>query len=166
MPSLLQIVANTPFWVWPLFALILGIGLHGLRLRSVPPWQLCILPIVGLGTSMAAIVQSARPGLALGAWTAVLLVSLPIGYAVGQRRPVRLQEDGRLAIAGGWFMLLFGLSIFAVRYALGVLFGVAPWLKAETLWIGVAGGASGAIAGIGIGWLIGLVMHARRFAAE
>ena len=36
-------------------------------------------------------------------------------------------------------MLLFGLSIFTVRYALGVVFGVAPALKADPVWIGPYG---------------------------
>jgi hypothetical protein len=59
-------------------------------------------------------------------------------------------------------MLLFGVSIFAVRYALGVLFGVAPALKAEPIWIGLSAGAGGVIAGIGIGWLAGLLLQVRR----
>ena len=59
-------------------------------------------------------------------------------------------------------MLGFGLAIFAVRYALGVLFGVLPALKIEPLWIALAGGVSGVIAGIGLGWLAGLLLRARR----
>jgi hypothetical protein len=73
-------------------------------------------------------------------------------------------DNGRLEIAGGWFMLGFGLSIFAARYALGVLFGVLPALKAEPLWIGISGGVGGVIAGIGLGWLAGLLLRARRGA--
>jgi len=43
-----------------------------------------------------------------------------------------------------------------------VLFGVAPALKAEPVWIGLAAGIGGVIAGIGIGWLAGLLLQARR----
>ena len=135
MPSFFQIVANTPLWVWPLMVFVVGLGCYGLRLRTVTPWRLGILPMVGLGTSLAGIVQSARPGLALAGWSLALLAAAPLGYGIGRRRAVRLLDGGRLAIAGGWFMLLFGLSIFAVRYALGVLFGVAPALRVEPFWI-------------------------------
>jgi len=162
MPSFFQIVAHTPLWVWPVFVLVLGLGLLGLRPRTLPPWRLGILPLVGIGTSLSGIVQSPQPALASAAWFVALLAGLPLGHSAGRRRPARLLEDGRLAVAGGWFMLLFGVSIFAVRYTLGVLFGVVPALKAEPVWIGLAAGAGGVIAGIGIGWLAGLLLQARR----
>jgi hypothetical protein len=139
--------------------------LYGLRPRVVSPWRLAILPLVGLAMSLTAIVQSAQPVLAFVACMLVLLAGLPIGHALGRRRPVQWLPDGRLEIAGGWFMLLFAASIFAVRYALGVLFGVAPALRMEPLWIGLSAGASGVIAGIGMGWLAGLLWRARRASA-
>jgi hypothetical protein len=74
-------------------------------------------------------------------------------------------DNGRLVIAGGSFMLLFGVSIFAVRYALGVVFGVAPALRLETFWIGLSGAAGGVIAGVGLGWLAGLLLRARASSA-
>jgi hypothetical protein len=162
MPSLFQIVAHTPLWVWPLFLLVVGLGLYGLWPRIVSPWRLAALPMVGIGVSLSGIVQSPSPALALTAWLVAAAASFPLGRAVGRRRAVRLQEDGRLALAGGWFMLLFGVSIFAVRYALGVLFGVAPGLKAMPLWIALSGGAGGVIAGIGVGWLAGLLLRVYR----
>jgi hypothetical protein len=165
MPSFFQIVANTPLWVWPVMVFVIGLGCYGLRPRTVPPWRLGILPLVGLGSSLAGIIQSAQPGLALAGWSLALLAVAPLGYGIGRRRSVRLLDDRRFEIAGGWFMLLFGLSIFAVRYALGVLCGVAPALRVEPLWIGLSGGIGGLIAGIGMGWLAGLLLRARRLSA-
>lgn len=165
MSLLFQIFVHTPLWVWLVLVLVLGLGLLGLRPRTLPPWRLGILPLVGIGTSVSGIVQSPRPSLAFAAWFVALLAGLPLGHAAGRRRPARLLEDGRLAVAGGWFMLLFGLSIFAVRYTLGVLFGIAPVLKAEPAWIGLAAGIGGVIAGIGIGWLAGLLRQVRRSPA-
>ena len=37
MPSLFQIVANTPLWVWPLMAFVLWLGWRGLQPRIVSP---------------------------------------------------------------------------------------------------------------------------------
>lgn len=164
MQTLFEIVARTPLWVWPVMLFVLWLGWWGLRPRVVSPARLAILPLVGLGTSLSGMAQSLQPALALAAWAVALLAALPLGYALGRGRKVRLLDDGRLAIAGGWFALGFGLSIFAARYALGVLFGVMPHLRAEALWICLSGGVGGIIAGVGIGWLATLLLRARRAA--
>lgn len=159
MPSILDIVLRTPLWVWPLLILVLWLGWSGRRTRVLHPARLAILPLIGLGTSFAGIVQSVAPLLAAIGWLVGLLVALPIGHAIGRRREVRRQEDGRIEVTGGWFMLAFAMSIFAARYALGVLFGVAPVLEAMPLWIVLSGGVGGVIAGIGLGWLAGLLVR-------
>lgn len=165
MPYAYQILTSTPLWVWPLMIFVLALGLWGLKPRILPPARLAILPLVALGTSIAGVAQSLQPGLAAAGWAAALLLALPLGYAIGSRRAVRLRSDGRLELAGGWFALVFGLSIFAVRYALGVVFGIMPALRAEPSWICLSGGVGGFVAGIGLGWLTSLVLRARRDAA-
>jgi hypothetical protein len=165
MPSFFQIVANTPLWVWPLMVFVLWLGLQGLRPRVIPWWRLAILPGVGVATSLAGTAQSAHPAWAATGWALALLAFLPLGWAFGQGRPVRLHpEDAKLEIAGGWFALVFGVSIFAVRYAMGVLFGVLPALRGAPFWICFSGTVGGMIAGIGIGWLANLLWRARRSA--
>ena len=151
-----QIVMNTPLWVWPLMVLVVWLGVLGLSSRVLPLWRLAILPVVGLILSFVGIAQAVQPALAVVAWLAALAVALPLGTLLGRRRTVRRLADGRLEIAGGGFMLVFGISIFAVRYALGVVFGMAPALKADPAWIAVAGGVGGFVAGIGLGWLGGV----------
>ena len=163
MPLLFQIVVNTPLWVWPLMGFVVWLGLQGLRPRVVPWWRLAILPLVGFAASLGGIAQSANPAWAAIGWGLALLVFLPLGWLIGQRRPVRVRpEDGRLEIGGGWFVLVFGVSIFAVRYAMGVLFGVLPALRGETFWIYLSGAVGGMVAGIGIGWIANLLRRARR----
>jgi hypothetical protein len=93
----------------------------------VHPLRLAALPLVGLGVTIAGVVQSAMPAFTVAGWLVGLLLALPVGYAVGRGREVHWQ-DGRVRIAGSWFLLGFALSIFAVRYALGVTFGVWPRL--------------------------------------
>jgi hypothetical protein len=165
MPSLYQIVLHTPLWVWPLLLLVVWQGWRGLQPHLVSPMWLGILPLVGLGTALAGIAQSMRPGLALAAWAAALLAAFPLGYLIGSRRALR-RVAGRVEIAGGWFALVFGLAIFAARYALGVLFGVQPQLRVEPLGIALAGGVGGIVTGIGLGWLANLLLRARRCAAS
>jgi hypothetical protein len=162
MPSVYQIVTNTPLWVWPLMLLVLWLGWRGLQPSMLVPMRLAILPLVGLGTALSGIAQSVQPGLALAAWAGTLLGALPLGYLIGSRRSLRPTETGRVEVAGGWFALVFGVSIFAVRYTLGVLFGVLPQLRVEPLWIALSGSIGGIVTGIGLGWLANLLWRARR----
>jgi hypothetical protein len=163
MPYAYQIVVNTPLWVWPLMLFVLWLGWRGLQPRVMPPARLAVLRLVGLAVSLAGIAQSLQPGLAFAGWAAALLAALPLGWTIGARRPVRLRpEDGRLDVGGGWFALGFGISIFVVRYTLGVLSGVMPGLRAEPLWIVLSGGVGGIVTGIGVGWLANLLLRAYR----
>jgi hypothetical protein len=165
VPSFFQIVSQTPVWVWPLLLLLLWLGWSGMRSRVVPIWRPALLPLIGLGVSLTGVAQSALPALALASWLAVLLLAFGPGYALGHRRAVRLLPEGRLELAGGWFGLVFGLSVFLVRYALGVLFGVLPALRGDPLWVALSAGIGGAIAGVGLGWLAEILVRARRNAS-
>src|SRR4029453_3417869 len=103
MPSVYQIVVNTPVWVWPLMLFVLWLGWSGLQPRIMPPARLGHLPPRGPRTPLARIAQSLQPGLALAGWTVALLAALPLGWTIGTRRAVRRRpEDGRLEVAGGW----------------------------------------------------------------
>ena len=88
MSSLLQIVfqivANTPLWVWPLMALVVWLGVLGLRPRVLPLWRLSVLPAVGLILSFLGIGQATQPALALVAWLAALGIALPLGVLLGR----------------------------------------------------------------------------------
>ncbi len=163
MPSVLDIIARTPLWVWPLLILVLWLGWSASRPRTIHPLRLAALPLVGLGMTIAGAMQSTAPPLTLGGWLVGLLISLPIGRLVGRRRTAAWQPDGRIRIDGGWFMLGFAVSIFAVRYALGVTFGLWPALAGQPAWIAGAGAVGGAVAGIGLGWLSGLMVRDRRW---
>lgn len=163
MPSLFDIVVYTPLWVWALLALLLWLGWSARAPRTVHPLRLAALPMVGFGMTIAGAVQSAVPGLTLAGWAVGLLLSLPLGWAVGRQRAVAWQPNGRLWVEGGWFMLGFALSVFAVRYALGVTFGIWPRLATQPVWIAGAGMVGGVVAGIGLGWLAGLLARDRRW---
>ena len=122
MPSAYQIVVNTPLWVWPLMLFVLWLGWRGLQPRVMPPARLAILPLISLGTSLAGIAQSLQPGLALAGWAAALpRVAVPSVRAGGALAAEDPAGRGRRLVHLG-----FGVSIFAVRYTLGVLSGVMP----------------------------------------
>ena len=127
---------------------VMGVAPHGLRPVAGPAGPaapgdpvvaVAILPMVGLATSLGGIAQSANPVWAATGWALALLAFLPLGWAFGQNRAVRLHpEDGRLEIAGGWFVLGFDLDLRRALYD-----GRAVWRAArargEALWICLSG---------------------------
>ena len=128
--------------VWPLMLFVLwprSVGPTGSRGSSLAAGALGdpAAEPVWVATQYGRIAQSLQPGLAAAGWIAGASCLAGAPWAIGSsRRPVRLQlEDATPELAGGRFALVFGLSIFAVRYALGVLFGIVPALRAVPFWI-------------------------------
>lgn len=156
-----QVIVHTPFWVWPLLGGLIWMGWQGLKPRAVPVWRLALLPLIGLGVTASGLIQSLQPAMAVASWGAALLLALVPGYLLGRRRPACRRPDGRFDMPGSWFILVFGLSVFLVRYALGVLFGLTPTLRGELLWVALSAGVGGAVAGVGLGWLAGVLGSAR-----
>ena len=76
MPSPLDIVLHTPLWVWPLFALVLWLGWAAHKPRTVHPLRLAALPLVGLGVTIAGVVQSAMPAFTVAGWLVGLLLAV------------------------------------------------------------------------------------------
>ena len=46
MPSILNILHSTPWWVFALFALLMWLGFQALRSRTLPLWRLLITPAI------------------------------------------------------------------------------------------------------------------------
>jgi hypothetical protein len=161
MTALEQILSQTPVWVWPLLGLLLWLGWRDLRPRAVPPWRLAILPVAASGIALAGVATSPRPATALVAWLAVFVAALPAGTAIAARR--RIGVDGaRLSLAGSWFSMALGLTVFTLRFAMGVAGGRNPALASDLLWIVAGSALGGAVAGLGVGWLAGLLRRYRR----
>jgi hypothetical protein len=160
-----QIVINTPLWVWALLGLLLWLGWRDLRARTVAPGRLAILPLVAGSISLVNVLTSARPALAVPAWLLALAAGVPLGFVVARRRRLQVDADrGRMWLAGSWFSMAVGLSIFAIRYAMAVTAAFNPGVAREAPWIVSANALGGIVAGIGLGWMAGLLLRYRRAA--
>ncbi|MCW5744889.1 MAG: hypothetical protein KIT36_01635 [Alphaproteobacteria bacterium] len=163
MTMLWQIVIHTPVWVWGLLLLVLWLGWRDLQDRAIAPARLAILPAVATCVSLVNILTSATPALALPAWLVAVALAMPLGAVIGAHRRLDAQaQPRRLVLAGSWFSMALGLTIFCVRYAMGVAVARQPALAADTLWIIAANAVGGAMTGIGAGWLACLVVRYRR----
>jgi hypothetical protein len=154
------ILANTPWWVWLVLAVLVALGIQALRPRRVTLARALITPVVFSIWGLIGLVLTA-----LGAPAALLAwaVAAAAGAAVASLRPVRLAvADGLVQLPGSPAPLLRNLLIFAVKFALAVALARLPERHAElVLW---DAGVSGALAGYFLGWMVKVIRFYRRAA--
>ena len=164
MPSLFQIVANTPLWVWPLMVFVLWLGVQGLRPRVIPWRGSPSCPWSASPPRWAASRNRCQPGLAgdrLGAGAARLpaaglgLRPGPAGAAAPRGRPAgdrrRLVRAGRSAPRSSPCAMRWACCSASCRRCAASRSGSV-----------LSGAVGGMVAGIGIGWLANLLRRARR----
>jgi hypothetical protein len=165
MPSPLQIVIHTPLWVFAILAALIWLGIRNLKPRDVPLWSIFVLPLISLGFAPARI--GATPDAATG--LIVFLVAASVfagaGLVAGSRVRAKLgQQNLLIGLPGSPFTLVYGLSIFAANYVLGVTFAIDRGLATDAFWGFVPALIGGALAGFVVarqGMLAGRDFQAR-----
>lgn len=128
--SPIDIITHTPFWVWPVLALLIVIGLKRTQDRTVSAPRLVLMPLIILGLAawnLAALGGSlaAMAGLGLG-----IVAGTSAGLALEGRAGTTQVSRGVVHLRGDWISLLVLLAIFAMRYATTVVSMTAPTIAA------------------------------------
>jgi hypothetical protein len=160
---MLQILTNTPVWVWALLALLLFIGIRALRPATAPLWRMALLPSVFFVWGLSSLYQ--LHGLRyerLLPWVAALACGTVIGLLMAGTQPIQADKTRHLVrTAGGPMTLVLILLIFATKYEFGYLHATRPDLFAEPrLWLTEIA-VSGVISGMFIGRFAGLLRQYR-----
>src|SRR5690606_33854993 len=87
--GLMDIIAGTPLWVWPLFGYLVYIGWMRTRDRVVEPWRLFVMPVVILALVLHNALSATSVGLSALLVCGAVVGAL-CGRAIGRRRPARL----------------------------------------------------------------------------
>jgi hypothetical protein len=165
METLRLVLANTPWWVFLLLALLIGLGVQALRPRAVALSRVFIMPAVFLSWGLISLALTSRGApLLLLAWSVAAAAGAVLALTSFRAAGLRL-ERGRVHFPGSALPLTRNLLIFLVKYALAVAIARSPDLREQLqLWdIGV----SGVIAGYFIGWMARFVVfYCRASAAE
>jgi hypothetical protein len=150
---ILQILQHTPVWVWALLLALLALGFAQTRPRRVPRGRLLLLPLsllaLGLWTMAPNFVAQPLTLLVwlctLGAFTFVGMRLRPPAGALWQAEAARLQ------LPGSWFPLALIVTIFGLRYTMGVSLALHPdWRSAPAVLLPAAA-AFGALSGLFLG---------------
>lgn len=147
---LLQILANTPKWVFVLFAALLWLGLSQLLTRRVG-----LSRITGLAIGMSAFslygTVSAFAGvpMALLAWlagaAAVFALLAGRAAALGTRYDAATH---RFTVPGSAVPLAVMMGIFLTKYAVGITLGMQPAVARDLLFALAVSAVYGAFSGV------------------
>lgn len=134
-PTLIQILAHTPRWVWLLLLALLALGALQLRARTVTPTRAVVLPVGMAVLSLYGVLAatSVQPAAGL-VWAAGVVLALGLHRASGVPRGARWQPATRdVRVPGSWVPLALMLAIFATKFHAGVSLALDPALRGDAL---------------------------------
>ena len=130
---LMQILANTPLWVWGLLIALIGLGASqlfarraGLARITILPAAMAVLSLYGtvsvFGTAAAMLLLWGATAALAAMWVALRPVPARTLYDAATRRFV---------LPGSALPMLIILGIFSTKYAVGVLLALRPGMRAD-----------------------------------
>lgn len=122
----IDIIRHTPLYVWPILAYIIYIGVRALSDRELSLKKALILPLVFMlwcGYSFFSRHIYETSNILFFACTAI--VGVYIGFISVRIQKIRIDKKLKLIhIPGSPFVLAGALCIFALRYTIGLFYGM------------------------------------------
>lgn len=148
-----SILTHTPLFVWPLLALLIWGGIQSRKTHTVSWRALLFFPMIMLMWSIYDTVSRASV-LSVCAWAGSQASGIWLGYLTVCRLPIGFVKERRaLVIPGSYIPLILSLSIFALRYSLGVLGALVPDFAGSFSQLALENGAS-IVSGMFLGRLL------------
>lgn len=149
---LLGIWQNVPVWVWPLFVVLLAIGIFSMRDRSGSVIPFLFYPLFGF-TSLGAITALTH--------TPLNWITFGIAYLIGailafwwQDGLVLSKDRWRVRVRGEKITLIILMAIFFSNFVNGVIEAVAAHIRSlpffTLIFAGLIGACSGSFTGRGL----------------
>ena len=159
---LIEILARTPPWVFPLFFVLVVLGCVQARGRTVSRGRVSILPIVMMVLSLSGVFSAFGPAsVGLGCWLLGVGVALGLGARLITSRKIAFSVTDQLFyIPGSWLPLVCMMAIFLTKFTVGVILARQLPIARETVFIGAVSLCYGLFSGV----FLARVMVLWRFA--
>src|ERR1700674_1459112 len=93
MPGIINILQNTPWWVFALFALLMWLGFQALRPRTLPMWRLLITPTIFIGWGVISLaLQSMSSPILIADWSVAALIGAAIALTTSRLHDVGIDR--------------------------------------------------------------------------
>jgi hypothetical protein len=120
---LIEILKHTPLWVFALFFVLLAYGYSQSKNRVVSSYRIAILPSIMISLSFYGVLSAF--GLTLNGfvlWGVGVAISTWVGkFLVMPQGVIYPNETQSFSIVGSWLPLILMLTIFFIKYAVGVI---------------------------------------------
>lgn len=123
-----QVIANTPWWVFLVFILIVRVGLLATKARTIPVKNLFIIPAIFFVMTLVNMYFFVSFTLLnLSIWLSTLLLGLFAGWLQFRSLNIKaLKNEAKLVVPGTWSLLVILLTIFVIKYYAGYQFVIDP----------------------------------------
>jgi hypothetical protein len=133
---MLQIIPKIPFFVWPIFTVLLLAGLRARKPNAVPLYTLLLLPAIFLVWSFISFFEKYEGPQAAIFWALSLATGFFLGFSHIQKTPLQFDKQKRAVLMpGSWIPLILSMSIFFSKFSIGILNGIYPHLNGSNLFL-------------------------------
>ena len=146
----IQILKNTPIWVWAILAALIYLGSKQLKARVVKRYSVLIAPVVFLFVGLMA---AGRGPVGFATWALSLISLAAVTFFVWQPTGgARYEVHGDLLhMSGSVLPMMLMLAIFLLNYVINVVLAINPALRFEPAWQVVPALILGALSGVFFG---------------
>lgn len=140
-------ISHIPVWVFFMLFGLMALGYRLSRTRLVKPGMVALIAFAMLLYSLYGVTSSfGIDALPLAAWAGGIAAAIVLGsQAIGARG--LSHEGGRVRVAGSWWPMLLLMTIFGIKFALGVARGVGSPVVDAAWFVAAASAVSGVISG-------------------
>ncbi len=153
MTALLNILQNTPWWVFVLFVALLVLGAQALRPRTISLWRLLVIPALFIAWGVVSLVQQVTQSSSylVADWLVGAALGATLLWFTGRSIPIQIERAGVVGVAGSALPLARNMLIFFAKYGLGVAAALNPAERQHLAIWDIA--VSGISAGYFLAWL-------------
>ncbi|MEP5730152.1 MAG: hypothetical protein ABJL67_12370 [Sulfitobacter sp.] len=140
-----QFFTQTPIWVWPLFLLLLLVGLRASARRSVHVIPIYLLPLLGL----LGVQSLSAMNVAAGIWV-LFVLAYSIGGGLGylmQGRWILSRAQRHVELVGETLTLTAMMVLFVANFAAGLTQATLPDVYQSVVFAVVFSGLVGVFSG-------------------
>lgn len=147
--QLTKLFTEAPMWVWPLFALLVFLGLRTTKEREIHIGFYYVFPLLGLST-MSNIFALPNTLLAAICFFASYIIATSVAFKL-QKRWILCIKQSRVRVAGEWLTSSTLMMIFGLNFIRGILDATSPKIYSSMIFIAVFSNIAGLVAGCFLG---------------